>query len=1126
MNELGRSVISITFGHICLENLNRETRIELLARVSRLVFQENHLRVAWNPGSVACSGLEVVLSLATIPISSVLRPLKPTPRMLESLRFWSKRGSSHMQTEFFCRASRMMARVRMFVLMAVVVCAVPASAFAKTVVFWQEGFPAIDSQTPDRAALAKALDGMEPVFADLTTLKEGAVLRGADLLVLPYGSAVPVDAWGQIEQYLHAGGGLLVMGGQPLHVPVAEREGKFEAGRAQDAFARTLDFRHAHQVPVPSDAQFRWKAGYPFAPVGQVRARTFFAVEGRLDGLGYMADREGLLVAAPVIVSNRAGRVAALDFYPEPGYWESADGIALVREAARFAAQAPIDFSIETLFSTLRPGEPPVITAHIRRRHQQKLGKASSGELRVTLSSGNETVDSAVIPVSETGVADVDVPFHKALPAGFYTVSAVYNEGGEFRAFYQNGFWVEAGGHLNSGSVLGVRGDFLTRDGVPFFPVGTNYFSTESNGWDFSGPRNAWVWDKDFEEMSRHGVTFVRTGVWMPNGRFIEENAGGGANERFLRNVEAFLLCAQRHGVAVNFTFFAFAPHSGAGPWHEDPSATPPNPYLDPMAVRMEQAYIRSVVERFKDVPWLTWDLINEPSFSNPRMVFKGNYPNNDPAEVAAWHKWLREKYDGKLTALAAAWALPEGQPESFDAVPLPSPADLNAGRYGNPREVRAFDYNLFAQDMFSEWVRSMVAVIRGTGSRQLIDVGQDEGGVTDRVLNQFYGGAGVSFTTNHTYWQDDALLWDSIAAKRPGVPNITGETGYQPVHAPDGAWRYDELTGLGLIERKWALGFAAGSSGALQWDWDREADFGMLRSDGSSKVWENMMRAMGEFARTAAPYATRLQLPEVAIILPQSLQLSVGNKYALEAQQNAVRALYGYARGEAYAVGEYQMDLLGSPKLMLLPSPLVMSEKAWQAIEERVRNGAVLLVTGPFDDDPHFHSTGRQDVIGLPFADGPLTIRDHAMHYPGGMEELSFSGMKTTVLSQAVLPGGAYWAEKPLGKGKILFAALPLELNENLQAIGDVYRYALKAADVKPEYTTGLSDPGIMICPTRFPSATLYVITSESNQTEVAFEDARSGKQVAGTLASGRAAMVLIGTDGTVLAAYNWNGK
>jgi len=212
------------------------------------------------------------------------------------------------------------------------------------------------------------------------------------------------------------------------------------------------------------------------------------------------------------------------------------------------------------------------------------------------------------------------------------------------------------------------------------------------------------------------------------------------------------------------------------------------------------------VVDRFKDVPWLSWDLINEPSFSNPKQVFHGNFPNGDSTEVAAWHKWLGEKYV-TLSALGDAWRVPAADLPGFDSIPLPAVADLHSDRHGSLNQVRALDYNLFAQDMFSNWVKSMVATIRSSGSKQLIDVGQDEGGVMDRVLNQFYGGAGVSFTTNHTYWQDDALLWDSVAAKRPGVPNITGETGYQPVWASDGSWRYDEFTGLGLTERKWALG-------------------------------------------------------------------------------------------------------------------------------------------------------------------------------------------------------------------------------------------------------------------------------------------------------------------------------
>jgi hypothetical protein len=1007
----------------------------------------------------------------------------------------------------------------------------PLHLQARVVVFWQAGFPTIGSQPIDRTSLNKALEDLDPSFANEAALAAPETLANADLLVLPYGSAFPVAAWKSIEDYLSAGGNLLVIGGQPLRVPVTLANSRYLPGAPQDTYARILGFRHTYQVPVPQEATFHWKQGYTWLPPLTIRAEQFFTLEGRLDGLGYMSDSRGQLVAAPVIVSNHTGegpdhrwlstRIVALDFDPLPGYWDSADGIDLVKLAARYAGLGATELSIETLYSAIRPEEVPAITIHLRDPHRRKLAVPVSGEVHLQLESEKEVVASVTLPVSNEGQADIDAPFHKALGPGFYWISALYSQGGEARAFYRNGFLVTEHGALTSGPKLAVHGDFLSLDGKPFFPVGTNYFTTEENGWDFSGHRNAAVWDRDFADMAAHGVTFVRTGVWMPNGKFIEP-ATGGANERFLRNVEAFLDCAHRHDIAVNFTFFAFSPHSGPQPHTADSPGNPPNPYIDPAAVEAERAYVRSVVERFHDVPWLSWDLINEPSFSNPRTIFHGNVPNGDPAEAAAWHKWLGQKYPS-LAALGDAWRIPAENLVSFDAIPLPAPADLRYERYGNPNQVRTVDYNLFAQDMFSDWVRQMVATIRATGSSQLVDVGQDEGGATDRVLNQFYGGAGVSFTTNHTYWQDDALLWDSVAAKRPGVPNITGETGYQPAWAPDGAWRWDEFTGLGLTERKWALGFAAGSSGAMQWDWAREADFGMQRSDGSAKVWEDMMRDLGQFATQAAPFADALILPDVAILLPQSEQLSVSNPQALEAQQAAVRALYHYARSQAYAIGEYQPELLGSPKLILLPSPFGLTDAAWQAIEKRVRAGAVLLVTGPFGDDAHFHPTGRQDSVGLAYVTAPLTVRDTQFHFPGGDEALSFAGLKTTVLTRATLPNSEDWAEKPLGSGRILFAALPLELNDNLQAIGDVYSYALKAAKIAPVYSTTLKDPGILICPTVFPKATLYVLTSESNQQQVSFTDLRSGRSFSGSLASGRAALLLVGTDGKLLANYRW---
>jgi hypothetical protein len=1006
-----------------------------------------------------------------------------------------------------------------------------------TVVFWQPGFPTIESLPIPEQTLRSAL-GADAQFVGLDKLRTGAPLTHARLLVLPNGSALPAAAWPAIEAYLKHGGNLLLLGGQPFRVPVlGDAPGAFQQEAAQDSYSLALGIRHSYAVPmVSAAAHFAWRNGYSFLPAVAVHASTVFAEEGRLDGLGYLEATDGTKMAAPVIVADDPGgsmpdtRVVALPIDPEPGYWSSPDGVRLIGAAAGYAAAGPTRFSIELEYSALRPGEVPQITLHLHR--PAGAPSASSGqasEAKVAMYLGDKQVDEATIPLNGAS-ADAPVPFNKPLAAGVYTLRATWTPAGAGapQEFAENGIEVEQLSALETGPALGTHGDFLSLGGKPFFPVGTNYFTTEENGWDFSGPRNAAVWEHDFADMQRHNVSFVRTGVWMANGKFVDPSTGE-VNERFLRNLEAYLAAAHHHGIAVNFTCFAFSPHVGArqggGPGRREdtPDAKPlPNPYIDPAAVSAEHTFVVSIVHRFGKVPWLSWDLINEPSFSNPHLIFHGNVPNGDPVELHAWQAWLQQRY-GTLAALADAWRVMPESLGDWSSIPLPKERDLSYSRNTDPDEVRAFDYNLFAQAMFSGWVHGIVEAIRSAGSTQLINVGQDEGGVTDRVLNQFYATAGVSFTTDHTYWQDDALLWDSVAAKRPGLPNITGETGYQPAWNPDGSWRYDELTGTDITERKWALGFADGSSGAMQWDWAREVDFGMERSDGSAKVWENMMRGLGEFAKQAEPYATGLTPPQVAIVLPQSLQLSVLNAQALQAQKTAVRVLYQYDRAAAYAVGSYQTDTLGAPKLILLPSAYGLNPKAWSDIEARVRAGAVLLISGPFSEDEHLHETDRAKQLGLDATIVPLQLRDDTLHFPGGDEPLEYPGMDTTMLDRAALSGGKDWAEVSLGAGKVLFSAYPLELNSNPESVAAVYAYALKLAHVDPVYTTPVKNPGILICPTVLPHATLYVLTSETATSPVSFTDVRSGKTFSGSLGAGRAALLLVDEKGDLQASYDW---
>ncbi len=919
------------------------------------------------------------------------------------------------------------------------------SAYGKTVVFWQDGFPTIDSEPIARNALEQSLLLTPLVFASVDDLRKPEMLQPGDLLVLPYGSAFPADAWDTIRQHLYQIN-LLNIGGRPFTVPVWRDGNKWRTESPQPTYSRELGIEHTLIAPE-STGSFAWDQDGVLRSALNILAQRVFVLaadgnDGRRRGLGFLLNAKGDRLSAPIIADDLSqSRRVFINIDPQPGYWTSRDGQLLIGNAATYAASGPLRIWIDLDRLTLEPGDRASGTIDIR-------GKPGSffSSVRLELLAGDRILSTLGFPL--TGSAS-EAAFHQAFtfPAaliepGLYSVRATtltVNVHDTDR--YTTGLWVRDEKLLHSGPQLEAGRDYFRLAGKPFLPVGANYFSTDPLGASFfvggSIGGNAWLWERDFAEMEKQGVTMVRTGVWLNRFRYLENNTDAGS-ERFLRAVEAFLHSAARHHIQIVFTLFAFEPQTveGPGPGQDRGYLGPgSNPYTDPVAIGVERAWVESIASRFKDVTFFSFDLVNEPSYSNPRRLWKGNTPNADPTELAAWREWLAHRY-GSPAALAGAWRIPPSELTSFSTVALPDPSDLEPARIGNLRLARAIDYNLFAQDAFTKWVTAMITAIRATGAHQGIAVGQDEGGVANRVLNQFYGAAGVAYTVNHTWWRDDALLWDSLMAKRPDKPNLIGETGPQPAWAPDGNWRWDESTSLSLHERKLVLGFAAANAGVLHWDWARGDVFGLLRQDGSYKPWMGTLSGIASFAQAAQPFASETHRPAIAILVPQSLQLSAWSDVAIEAQQKSVRALYNYTRQSAYAVGEYQLQLLGDPKLIIVPAPWILHQEAWDQLMVKVRAGATLLISGRIDADEHFWSRPTRTQGWAPdYKSGLLTTRENVLSWPGGTAALTYPGDKTTLLERGVLPDGATFLEATLGSGRLIYVALPLELGESLDS-------------------------------------------------------------------------------------------
>jgi Beta-galactosidase len=1003
------------------------------------------------------------------------------------------------------------------------------SAFGEPVVFFEKDFPAIENARISRQMLERALAPLKPRFIGLADLQKINALSEGDLLVLPYGSAFPADAWGTIRSHLDHGN-LIVLGGRPFWAPVYRDSAGWRVERSGNTFSRYLGIEHSYTVPEHGPWKLQWDEDAPWFRVSDLDPSRVFVNAGfgaRYRGLGFLVNTRGDRLAAPVVAEDIVDfgfpprRRVYLSFESDSAFWISAEGIQLMQQAAIYASHGGIRLWLDLQQLTLDQGGHVTGAVDV-------LRAGEPAELTLELLSGSRVLAARRVSCGNTLHEEIGLMLPLKNP-GLYKVRATLSIGDTTLERYTSGLSVRDTALLHSGKRLGTGRDYFRLDGKPYLMAGTNYFSTDPYtsaffvGGSLGG--NAWVWERDFAEMKRQGLTVVRTGIWLNRTRFLDL-VSGAANERLLRALECFLCAAARHDMHVIFTFFAFDPQTEMerGPGQEANRLGPgSNPYLDPVAIEAQIAYVRAIASRFRNVPFLSFDLINEPSFNNPKRLWIGNSPNNDPIELAAWRRWLETKYT-TIDSLARVWRVPPGQLGGFDQVPLPAFADLEPARSGNPRIVRALDFNLFAQDGFREWADTIIRAIRAAGAQQMVTVGQDEGGVADRVLNQFWADSRVDYTVNHSWWRDDALLWNSVVAKTLNKPNLIGETGPQPVSSMDGSWRWDDLQGMPLLERKLALGFANATAGVLHWDWTRSDNYGVLRRDGSQKTWISALGGIAAFARDAQAYATEALLPEIALVLPQSLQLSAFGSWGVAVQQNAVRALYQYARATALAVGEYQLSSMPPAKLIIVPAPWVLHQEAWDSLMNRVRGGATLLLSGRIDADEHWVSIpGRTRSWNVDYSFAAMTSREAVVRWEGDSVHLSYSGDRTTYGERGVLENGETFADVPLGKGRILYVALPLELADQLESVGRIYRYAMRRAGVSTSYQTSCDNPGILICPTRLSGATLYVLTSESADTvPVVFHDVASGADVRVALAPGRAALLLVDRNGHIQASYN----
>ena len=997
------------------------------------------------------------------------------------------------------------------------------------VVLQEAGMPAADSPGPAKAQLEKLLPGAR--FASSDQL--GALLehRSSRLLVLPYGAAFPEQDWSAIYSFLERGGNLLVLGGRPFTRAAVHDAAGWRLRDYSVRFIRQLGIDQ-YQITPGSDGlefgsnpdvtfsapRFSWQRA--FSPILRLSAVDLYArggaagsLDARLDALVWGV-KDGRRMAAPLLQIDHlqngfdGGRWIFLSAELASPFYGSSEAVGLVRALADRALQGAEDFTVRPTVPLYLPAEPVEIELKWFSAEKPKTPLTA----RIAMFSPDHPEQRLVVSANVPSVQTTTLAAPKE--KGFHVIEAELLEGDQVRARYHSGFWIRDQDFLRSGPRVTVNHDYFEMDGHPLAVVGTTYMSSEVQRLFFDHP-NAYVWDRDMAQIHAAGLNTIRTGWWTGWDKLCDEN--GQPYDRTLRTLEAYLMTARKYGIPVQFNFFAFLPDVLGGI----------NPYLDPQAIRKQQTLVSSVVARFRDVPFLAWDLINEPSISKHLWRTR---PNDDPRELVAWNQWLAKRYPDRA-ALAAAWGV---LPASVaGSISLPEEIEFSSrGMYVGHNSLRVYDYYLFTQETFAGWVRDLREKIRATGSQQPITVGQDEGGVMDRLSPAFYGSS-LDFTTNHSWWQNDSLLWDSLTAKQPGVAMLIQETGLQRELALDEVARLSpELEGA-IFERKVASSFVQGS-GAIEWLWNsnsymteaNESPIGALRTDGTEKPEASVMREFARFAKSLQDHLHSPRQPNVAVVTSQAAQFSVLGDLQITAQRKAVRALAYDLHVGAYVIAENQIDKLGSPRLAILPSPQALGESAWQTLLKYVKQGGNLLITGPVSRDEHWQWRDRAQALGLQARTDPQNYRGAGIRLPDKVIPLTYLQQEQFALEALRFLDGASWKEISWGQGKIFWSAYPIELAEGLGPAVEVYNYVLKALGIKPLFELQSPLPeGVLVYPTELQDALLYILESETaDDTQIDLRDVLTGARLTMKLSAQHAAIALLGKqEKAIIAKYGF---
>jgi hypothetical protein len=304
----------------------------------------------------------------------------------------------------------------------------------------------------------------------------------------------------------------------------------------------------------------------------------------------------------------------------------------------------------------------------------------------------------------------------------------------------------------------------------------------------------------------------------------------------------------------------------------------------------------------------------------------------------------------------------------------------------------------------------------------------------------------------------------------------------------------------------------------------DNEAAIGLLRGDGSAKPEFFVLRDIAKFVAEIRPWLKNREPEPVVMVIPHSNMFSIRNT-ATDSTKRAVRAMVYHCGMPMRAIGEYNLQtIVQPPQLIVMPSPVISTTAAGEALRELTEKGSFVLTSGPGQYDQHWLPKNELAINYLPSTLRPLN-QEEVLKIDNIEYRLSFRGEKIQRLQKIAIQGQDYSRPEvvSIGKGKRLNPFVPVELADNIEPTIALYKFALKSAGIKPIFTTSHFDSSVLIYPAVFQEAVLFTIVSEgSSDASFKLTLTETNTTVDVQLRAQRTAMILVSRkDGRILGQY-----